>query len=686
MKKNRIREWMLSSLSLLLAPSLFGGVYQMDDAEGRYVRIEMPGNKKSLSLSEVQVFSGGENVALNKTAEMSSQFSHIDKYSPGGAVDMATDRNTGPRTKIETNPWWVVDLGKSYSIDKIIVYRSSKPLNGITLKVGDKKDGTGVSYTESVDADAGVVGFMSNAGDVEDLGAIWMIGDQLTLGDKDNDPGSSPRSALYESLYSNGYKFSFTGHETSVTDGLPDTENFTAHSAISGAKIVDVGRQLDSMWGQGRLKAVKPDVVCIMLGSNDIHDDQFDGAPRLMKAFIEKIYSLPGIGTPVVLVGAIPPNQTIERRKTNVNIFNEALEGLVAEFQMAGKDIHFVDHFNALGGERTEHLAHHMLADSSSENGVGVDLSARGNQVVGSTWSHAIVEPIITAGTDTEPWVFPKSIAVRSVVKFAPSYRQYTLKIPGGGTCTIIPPKPGVVHKSGKKPWLWRNIFYSSNTGQSIITDLKLIDEGYYSVNVYGSVVGHPRGNEKVKAVYDYLTKEHGFAPTFSASAMSRGGFMVMRYANEYPDQIEGILMDNACSDGLSWPAGKPYAGDIEYAPGKTYSGPGSKGSFELYVKEYDELSTLEEATEYLKTQSPIDLIGPLAKSGVAILSICGNSDHAVPYEENDALLEAAYKKLGGKIEVIVEDKGHRHGQVDRANKQRFYEFVRENTFRGFSS
>lgn len=311
-----------------------------------------------------------------------------------------------------------------------------------------------------------------------------------------------------------------------------------------------------------------------------------------------------------------------------------------------------------------------------------IHLNAAGNGIVGAGWANAISSTLITAGIDDEPWVFPKAMSVRTLLKEDTNYRVYTVQLPEGVQFSVIPPKAGVVHKSGKKPWLWRNIFYSSNTGQSIKTDLKLLEEGYYSVNVYGSVVGHPSGNKKIKAVYDYLTQEHGFAPTFSASAMSRGGFMVMRYANEYPEQIEGILMDNACSDGLSWPAGKEFAGEIEYAPGKRYIGNGSKASFEMYVREYEELNTLEEATEFLKTNSPIHQLEPLAKSGVPILSICGNTDHAVSYEENDARLESIYKELGGKIEVIVEEKGHRHGQVDPESKKRFYEFVRENTFR----
>lgn len=682
MRTNRVNIYIYLFVCLLSASNLTAGIYEMDTVKGRFVRIELKGRNKSLNFSEVQVFSGGKNVALSKQAKMSSVFSPIAKYAPGVAVDLATDKNTGPRSSLESNPWWVVDLGKTYPIDKIIVYKSSKSLKNVTVKVGSQINCTSPSYSRTVAADADVVGFMSDASSKRDLGDLWLIGDQALLGDNDGDPTSSPRSALYSHLRANGYQFSFTGHLTSTSDGLPAGPEYTSHSAISGAKIADVSKQLSAIWNTGRLASVKPEYVCIMLGTNDIHNDLIDGTSKRLEALLKAVYSLPGIDRPHVIIGAIPPNQTVERRKTNVNIYNEAIESLVAKLNMEGKDIYFVDHFSELGGENTKVLLKNMLADSTSETGVGVDLSGRGNEIVGRNWFNAITYPLLTADTDTVPWAFPESISSRSVVQHAPSYLQYTIKIPGGGQCTIIPPKPGVVHKSGRRPWLWRNIFYSSNTGQSLKTDLKLIDEGYYSVNVYGSVVGHPKGNAKVKAVYDYLTREHSFAPTFSASAMSRGGFMVISYANEYPDHIESILMDNACSNGLGWPAGKKYAGHLEYAPGKKYSGPGSKGSFELYVKEYEELNTLEEATEFLAANSPIHQLEPLAKSGVPILSICGNKDHAVIYEENDAILEANYKRLGGPIEVFIEDKGHKHGQVSREVREEFYDFVRKNTFR----
>jgi len=155
----------------------------------------------------------------------------------------------------------------------------------------------------------------------------------------------------------------------------------------------------------------------------------------------------------------------------------------------------------------------------------------------------------------------------------------------------------------------------------------------------------------------------------------------LLEYIHEYPEQIESIFMDNACADALSWPAGKELAGHLEYEPGKHYSGPGSEASFKMYLDAYDEFSTFPEAVEYFKTRgSPIHLLEPLAEAGVPILSICGKTDHAVPYEENDAVLEKRYQALGGDITVIVEDKGHRHGT--RENKKVLLDFIRQHTGR----
>lgn len=681
-KLSRITSGICFVILMLLTSVVSAGQYQMNGASGRYVRLELPGTSKSLRTAEVQVFSGGKLVSQSRPAFQSSSFNDFWKYYPGVSVDANTDPKTGARTKTEDNPWWYVDLGKTYAIDRIVIYRSGS-LKGVTLKVSNSSNGSNPTFVQTNLVDDYFINFASDANAKKNLGDIWVIGDQVNLGNLDNDATKTPRSVFYQKLISTGYNFTFTGHSTANSEGLPNNAAYTSHSSVNGAKIADMTNKIGTYWNQGRLNTVKPETICIMLGTNDIHADLIDGAPERMKTLINKIYSLPGVGNPIIYVGAIPPNQTLERKKTNVNIYNEGLEQLVNTFKASGKKIFFVDHFNALGGETTATILKHMQADNSSEFGPGIHLNGSGDTVVGNNWQHDINKYLCTDGTDVEPWAFPKHLCTRNVVKDNPSYYEYQFVVDGIGNFSVIAPKPGVVHKSGKKPWMWRNIFYSSNTGKSINNDIPLIDEGFYAVNVYGSVVGHPDGNRKVKAVYDYLTTNFGFAPTFSASAMSRGGFMVIRFANEYPDLIEGILMDNACADGLSWPAGKTYAGHLEYAPGKYYSANGSLSSLELYLNFYTQYTTVEEIVEkVLHHDSPIDQLAPLAASGVKILSICGATDHAVPYEENDALLEAEYKRLGGDITVIVEDKGHKHGQDSTAAKNAFLNFVRDNVFR----
>ena len=90
----------------------------------RTVRIELPGVKRILSLAEVEVFSGGENIALEGTATQSSV-----AYS--GPAPLAIDGNTSGRydeqrsvthCAIEDDPWWQVDLGGEFSIESLRVW------------------------------------------------------------------------------------------------------------------------------------------------------------------------------------------------------------------------------------------------------------------------------------------------------------------------------------------------------------------------------------------------------------------------------------------------------------------------------------------------------------------------------------------------------------------------------------
>ena len=111
---------------------------------GRYVRVELPGKKRTLTLAEVEVYSGGRNIALAGKASQSSTARGGDAQkgidgnkvgSYGGGGQTHTVENTA-------NPWWEVDLGREYPIEAITIYNRTDAdlglrLDGFTLKILD---------------------------------------------------------------------------------------------------------------------------------------------------------------------------------------------------------------------------------------------------------------------------------------------------------------------------------------------------------------------------------------------------------------------------------------------------------------------------------------------------------------------------------------------------------------------
>ncbi len=91
----------------------------------RYVRIQLPGKKRILTLAEVEVISGGKNVARSGKATQSSTHG-------GAGAERAIDGNKSPdwgkggQTHTvnagEKEPWWELDLGKAVSIEKVQVW------------------------------------------------------------------------------------------------------------------------------------------------------------------------------------------------------------------------------------------------------------------------------------------------------------------------------------------------------------------------------------------------------------------------------------------------------------------------------------------------------------------------------------------------------------------------------------
>ncbi|HEX8916608.1 MAG TPA: ThuA domain-containing protein, partial [Humisphaera sp.] len=130
----------------------------------RFVRIELPGDKRILTLAEVEVIAGGKNVARDGKATQSST---NGSAAASRAIDgnKSPDYNAGGQTHTTNagskDPWWELDLGKDMAVEKVQVWNRSgfeSRLDGFTLKLLDaeRKEvfrAAGVAAGESVAVD-----------------------------------------------------------------------------------------------------------------------------------------------------------------------------------------------------------------------------------------------------------------------------------------------------------------------------------------------------------------------------------------------------------------------------------------------------------------------------------------------------------------------------------------------------
>eukprot|EP00919_Chromeraceae_sp_WS-2016_P071591 GHVR01169517.1.p1 GENE.GHVR01169517.1~~GHVR01169517.1.p1 ORF type:complete len:312 (-),score=16.12 GHVR01169517.1:639-1574(-) len=96
------------------------------NSRGRYVIIQIPGRYGYLALFEVAVYAYAQqiaNLARGKKVWESSHYQGVNRAAK--AVDGSSSYNAHvgqcAHTKMEDNPWWVVDLGTNYVIKKVVV-------------------------------------------------------------------------------------------------------------------------------------------------------------------------------------------------------------------------------------------------------------------------------------------------------------------------------------------------------------------------------------------------------------------------------------------------------------------------------------------------------------------------------------------------------------------------------------
>jgi pimeloyl-ACP methyl ester carboxylesterase len=187
-----------------------------------------------------------------------------------------------------------------------------------------------------------------------------------------------------------------------------------------------------------------------------------------------------------------------------------------------------------------------------------------------------------------------------------------------------------------------------------------LLDHGFHHVYLaVGNTFGSPAAIKKLRAFHQEL-ENRGLSSKSVLIGISRGGLYAHRYAVEYPDHVSVIYGDAPVLDFKSWPGG--------FGKGK-----GSPGDWQEVLKLYG-FATDAEAKAYVG--NPIDTLEVLAKKRIPLIYVAGDADEVVPIEENAAIVEERYRKLGGTVELIRKaGVGHHpHGLDDPAPVVAFIE------------
>lgn len=247
---------------------------------------------------------------------------------------------------------------------------------------------------------------------------------------------------------------------------------------------------------------------------------------------------------------------------------------------------------------------------------------------------------LATAGP--RAWAAPAPSPFRGTRSLWKGRDRYDFTCEGRPAIVVAPAQP-----AAGRPWLWRGEFF----GAFPSLDEALLARGWHVAYLdCRDTFGSPATMARWAAFHRLLTATHGLAARPVLLGMSRGGLYVYAWAAAHPDKVGLIHGDAPVCDVKSWPGGK----------GK---GKGSPKDWQLFQTVFG----LDEAGALAWRGNPIDLLGPIARARIPILHLVGDADDLVPMAENTTVLAERYRKLGGKIEVVVK-KGvghHPHGLDD---------------------
>jgi predicted esterase len=209
-----------------------------------------------------------------------------------------------------------------------------------------------------------------------------------------------------------------------------------------------------------------------------------------------------------------------------------------------------------------------------------------------------------------------------------------TFEIEGHKAFVYAAPRP-----AEEKPWLW----YAPTLKGVSIVQRKLYFESLLHAGIsiagfdLGEVRGSPASTAKFTLFYDAMVKR-GWSPKPILLGQSRGGLMMLAWGVRNPEKVRAFVGIYPVCNLASWPLKNSKAATLA-----------------------DFAMTETELVARLGEFNPVDHLEGLLTNKVPMFVVHGDSDKAVPYDENTRLLKKRYEASGGSITVkVIPGEGHK--------------------------
>jgi pimeloyl-ACP methyl ester carboxylesterase len=224
--------------------------------------------------------------------------------------------------------------------------------------------------------------------------------------------------------------------------------------------------------------------------------------------------------------------------------------------------------------------------------------------------------------------------------------RRYDFTVSGRNAIVVVPQKA-----AKGNPWIWRPAFF----GAFPSVDKALLKKGFHVVyfdvtHLYGSPRSVLLGND----FYVEMTHRWGLSPNVTLEGFSRGGYFAFNWAAENTDKIACLYVDAPVCNIESWP---------------------SRKRTQLWSDFLKEWGITDSEVDDNFRGNALNKLSSLYAARIPIIAVCGDSDKTVPYEENMKKVYDAYKKMGGKVKLIVKH-GCDHHPHSLTNPEPIVKFI----------